>query len=361
MLKESLEIIKKIEDCGFETYIVGGFVRDYYMKKESIDVDICTNAKPKDLINIFESAILPSEKYGAVTLYHKNIRYEITTFRKELVYENRKPIEIEYSNSFMDDIKRRDFKMNTLCMNKDGNIIDLLNGREDIDKRVIKTVGDANKKFNEDPLRMLRAIRFATQLNFRLDQEVINAIKTNGYLLKDLSYDRKKDELNKIFINTNARTGIKLLQYLNVAKYLELNNLNKLRVTSDVLGIWAQLDVIDKYPFTKLEKNTINTINEIRKNRKIGKYEIYKYGLYNVSIAAEIMDINKKLIAKINSKLVIHSKKDIDIETKDICDILNKEPGEWLKLIYNDIEDKIIYSKLDNDKEKIKTYILKNY
>ena len=104
MLKKNLEILKKIEDNGYQAYIVGGYVRDFLMKYDSADVDICTNARPKDLIKIFNDAILPSEKYGAVTIKYSGIRYEITTFRKELKYENRRPIEIEYTNDLVDDI-----------------------------------------------------------------------------------------------------------------------------------------------------------------------------------------------------------------------------------------------------------------
>lgn len=361
MLKEGIEILKKIEKYGFETYIVGGFVRDYYMKKDSYDVDICTSAKPKELIEIFPNAILPKERYGSVTLYFKNIRFEITTFRKELSYENRKPIEIEYTKSFIEDINRRDFKINTLCMNSNLEIIDMLNGKDDINRKIIKSVGNADIKFKEDPLRMLRAIRFATQLNFKLDQEVINSIRKNGHLLKALSYNRKKDELNKIFISKNVAYGIKLLRILNVDKSLELSNLKKLKITSDVLGMWAQLDVVDKYPFSKLEKDTINILNEIIKNRRIGKYEVYKYGLYNVTIAGEILGLNKKLIVKLNKNIPIHSKKDINITALEICKALDKKPDNWIKDIYNDLEYKIVFSKLDNNKEKIIEYIKNTY
>jgi tRNA nucleotidyltransferase (CCA-adding enzyme) len=312
-------------------------------------------------MEIFSNAILPKEKYGSVTLHYKDIRFEITTFRKEIVYENRKPIEIEYSRSFVDDINRRDFTINSLCMNKDGIIIDILNGKEDIKRKVIKTIGNSDIKFIEDPLRILRAIRFATQLDFKLDKELIDSIKMRGNLVKNLSYNRKKDELNKIFSSTNIRYGLKLLENLNLNKYLELNDINKIKITSDVLGIWAQLGVVDIYPFSKLEKGTINTINKICKNKKITRYELYNYGLYNVSIAAEILGISKKIITKLDAQLNIHSKKDININADEICNLLNKEPGKRLKDIYNDLELKILYSKLENNKDKIKNYIVKNY
>ena len=147
---EKLDIINKIEESGYLAYIVGGMVRDYVMKRDSYDVDICTSATPKDLIKIFDDAILPKEKYGAVTLKYKDVRYEITTFRKELKYVKRRPVEIAYTNSFYEDMKRRDFTINSMVMNKDGQIIDIFDGKKDIDNRIIRCVGNAKDKFTDD-------------------------------------------------------------------------------------------------------------------------------------------------------------------------------------------------------------------
>lgn len=361
MQKLGLEILNDIEKYGYEAYIVGGFVRDHYIKKDSYDIDICTNARPKDLIKIFDYANLPKEKYGSVTLFYKNIRFEITTFRKEIKYENRKPIEIEYTDSFIEDIMRRDFTINTLCMNSKGEIIDLLDGKKDIDKKIIKVVGNTNDKFSDDPLRMLRAIRFATQLNFKLDKETIIGIKNNMYLLESLSFQRKRDELNKIFVSTNVKYGLKLLRDLGAYKHLCLNNINNIKITTDVIGMWAQFDVVDIYPFTHLERENIISINQILKDRVISKNELYKYGLYSCSIAAQILGVSKNAVFKMNKALCIHSIKDIEITTEEICELLKKEPGKWLKEVYNNIETKIIELKLENDNKKIKQYIIKNY
>lgn len=360
MLKKSIELLKTIEKAGFNAYIVGGYVRDNYMKKSSPDVDICTNAKPKDLIKIFDNAILPKEKYGAVTIKYGNVRYEITTFRKELKYENRRPVEIEYTDDLILDIERRDFTINSMCMSSSGEVIDLFDGKKDIDKKIIRSLGDANIKFNEDPLRILRAIRFATVLNFKLDKDVVNGIKNNAIYLRNISYDRKKSELNKIFTSNNFKYGLKLINSLNLGEYLDLN-FNKVKLTSDILGIWAQVNCTNKYPFTKIEKDAINSILKIVENKTIGKYEIYKYGLYNTSIAAEILGINKNIIVRLERKLPIKSRSEINITTKEILKIIKREPGEWLSKLYDDLEKRIVSSKLKNDKEKIKDYILKNY
>ena len=359
MHTKALEILKEIEKHGFEAYIVGGYVRDYYMSIDSFDVDICTNAKPKDLIKIFKDAILLIDIYGSVTLKYKGVRFEITTFRKELKYVDRRPVELEYIDDLKEDIERRDFTINSLCMDSNEKIIDLFDGKKDIDKRIIRCLGDPKIKFYEDPFRILRAIRFATTLNFKLDKDTIIGIKENMMYLKNISYDRKKSELNKIFGSNNSKYGIKLLYSLGIDKYLDIN-LNKIRITTDILGMWAQVDT-DLYPFTKIEKNIIDDIKVIVGNKTISKYEIYKYGLYKTTIAAEILGINKNVIVKLDRNLKIHSKKDIKITTDEIIKILNKNPGSWISDIYDDLEKKIISGKLKNENDKISDYISKNY
>lgn len=361
MKENALDIINKIEESGYLAYIVGGMVRDYVMKRDSYDVDICTSATPKDLIKIFDDAILPKEKYGAVTLKYKDVRYEITTFRKELKYVKRRPVEIAYTNSFYEDMKRRDFTINSMVMNKDGQIIDIFDGKKDIDNKIIRCVGNAKDKFTEDPLRMLRAIRFATVFNFKLESTLQSAIKECSYLLKDISYFRKKDELNKIFANTNAKYGIKLMCSLNMDKYLELNNLKKIKITNDILGMYSQLDVINKYPFSKLEKSTITSVNQIVLTGKIDSYTIYKFGLYITSIAGEILGVNKKYLVKLDKSLQIRAKKEIDVTVDDICKSLNMDKGPWLKEVYSDIEYKISMNKLKNNNKDILEYIIKKY
>ncbi len=362
MLDSSLRVLDKIEENGFEAYIVGGFARDNYIGRNSTDVDICTNATPKELKNIFQASMLPKEQYGSVAVIYKKIRFDITTYRKDIKYENnRLPIEIEYINNLMDDLKRRDFTMNTLCINKNGDYIDLLNAMEDIDNKIIRTVGNAKEKLNEDCLRILRAIRFATILDFELDEELKIAIKEYGYLLKKLSFFRKKEELDKIFSSINVKRGINLLLELNLDKYLDLNNLDKIVIVSSPLGIWAQLDVLKTYSFSNIEKYSIETINTIKNNKFFDNYELYNYGLYLTSLVAEINNIDKNALIKRYMSLPIKNKRDILIDGEDICSILNIAPSKKVKLIIEDLEKKIIYGQLENSKNVIVDYIKKNY
>lgn len=358
MQENAEEILKKIEDNGYEAYIVGGFVRDFCLNKKSLDVDICTNATPKQLSDLFEGAIIPTETYGAVTLMYKNIRYEITTYRKDVGYDDyRRPIAVEYTNNLIDDLKRRDFTINTLCMDSRGNIIDLLGAKEDLDKKLIRTVGDANLRLEEDVLRILRAVRFATSLNFDLSDDVKQAIIKNGILLKNLSYNRKKEELTKIFTSANAAYGIKLLTELKLDTYLELSNLSNLKIIDDILGVWAQLDILEIYPFSNIEKDTINKVKQALSLSKITPFDLYKYGLYVMSIVGSIKDIDKKSINQMYADLPIKGRNEIALDVKYVCDALNITPSYWLKQTYDILEEKILNGSLNNNKDDITKYI----
>lgn len=361
MLDIALKLLEEITSHGFQAYIVGGFVRDYILGIDSNDIDINTNATPKEIKDIFDSC-LPNEDYGSVTVIKKGVRFEITTFRKEMNYlDNRRPSQIEYIDDLYQDLLRRDFTINTLCMNKDGEIIDFLGGRSEIDNRVVKTVGNAKTRFEEDSLRILRAVRFATLLDFELDQETKEAIIETRELLRNLSYYRKKEELDKIFGSSNADRGIQLLLDLGLDKYLELDNLNKVTCTSSLIGVWSILNVVDKYPFNSNEKELITNINEAFLLNNLDPMALYKYGLYVNSVAGEIKGLDIKNITESYNNLVIQSRRDLDITSNDIMKGLNKGPGSYLKDIYRSIEREVLYRRVKNEKDAIMTYIMNNY
>lgn len=364
MLNNALKLLKEIDNKGFVSYIVGGYVRDYLLGIESNDIDICTNATPKDIKEIFKDDCLPSEDYGSVTVVIKGINYEITTFRQEIGYsDNRHPNEIKYIDSLEEDLLRRDFTINTICMDKDGHIIDHLNGKIDLDNKVIRTVGNSIDKFTEDSLRILRAIRFATILDFDLDLEVSEAIKNTKGLLVNLSYNRKKEELDKIFTSPNFKKGIRLLIDLGLDKELEIPNLYKVLETdvTSSIGIWSILNVGDKYPFNKNEIDLIDGVNTVVELDNLNPSVLYKYGLYVNSVAGKIKKDDIKRITETYNNLIIKSRKEINITAEEIMAILDREPGEYLKEIYDDIEEEILYNRLENDKNSISSYIKDKY
>ena len=362
MLNTALKLIQKIEENSFTAYIVGGFVRDYILGLNSNDIDICTNAQPMDIRRIFKNACLPNEAYGSITVVLRNVRFEITTFRREITYiNNRKPIEFEYIDDLLEDLKRRDFRINTMCMDKNGNVIDLLNGKEDIEHREINTVGNSYLKFSEDALRILRAVRFATSLDFKLSADVKKAILETKHYVRNLSFNRKKEELNKIFTSIHVRYGIRLLIELGLDKELQLNNLSKITNFDDLMGIWAQLDVDNIYSFSKNEMQIMNQIRTVLKLDNLDPIVLYKYGLYVNSVAAGIKNIDKKIVTYKYNSLPIKCRGDILINGVDIIKILNINPGKSLRTILDDVENKILLGELENDYSKLSDYIINQY
>jgi len=366
MLDVALKLLKEITSNSYNAYLVGGFVRDYIMGINSNDIDITTNATPKQIKEMFEDSCLPTEEYGAVTVVKNGVKFEITTFRKEIDYiDNRKPMEVKYIDDLHLDLLRRDFSINTICMDEDGNILDILDGRKDIENKIIRTVGNAKEKFEEDILRVLRAIRFATILDFSLDEEIIEAIQETKHLLNNLSYYRKKSELDKIFTSSNAKKGIKLLLDLGLDKELEIPNLRKVcDIESDsisLIGIWSILDVLDKYPFNKNEQELISDINAVLSLNNLDPMTLYKYGLYVNSVAGELKGLDIKAIAESYAALIIKGREDIEVKSEDIMNLLNREPGKYLTEIYDDIEREILYKRLNNNKDDICKYIYEKY
>ncbi|MBQ8132362.1 MAG: CCA tRNA nucleotidyltransferase [Bacilli bacterium] len=360
-LDMALKVVDEINQHGYKAYLVGGMVRNHLLGLPSNDVDITTNATPKEILEIFDDSV-PMEEYGAVTVNKKGIKYEITTFRKEYNYVNhRKPSEIKYIDDLYQDLQRRDFTVNTICMNGNGEIIDYLGGEEDLKKRIIKAVGDAKVKFEEDALRILRAVRFATILDFTFDVDVVKAIKETKHYLMDLSYERKKEELDKIFSCPNAYKGVQLLLELGLDKDLELDRLNEITPNNNSIGIWSILNVVDKYPFSNNEKELISSINEAMNHNNMDPMTLYTYGLYANSVAGTIKDLDIKDITDSYNNLVIHGRKELDITSEEIMNVLNKEPGEYMSDIYADIEREVLYKRLINENSILTKYILEHY
>ncbi len=362
LLDTALKLLNMIEDHGFKAYIVGGFVRDYLLGIDSLDIDVCTDAKPKDIRDIFKDACLPREEYGSVTVIVKNIRFEITTFRREYTYyQHRKPLEFEYIDDLKEDLKRRDFLINTLLIDKDGVVLDFYQGKKDLEEKIIHTVGDSFLKFSEDAFRILRALRIATVLNFRLSDEVRTAILRTKHLLKDISYQRKKEELDKIFTSVYAQKGIDLLLELGLDQELELPKLKHVVLLDDLVGIWAQLDVVDIYPFTNNEKSLMKDIQTSLRLNNLNHHVLYQFGLYVNSIAASIKGISKKDVSYQYNMLPIKSRNEIAISGRDIADRLNRKPGKYIHDILDDIEEKILDLDLVNDRQVLLDYVGESY
>lgn len=356
MDKEIYDVLDTLENNNFESYVIGGYVRDKLLGKAVKDIDIVTSAKSKDVIKLFKNYnIKVAESFGVVNMRKGSYTFDIATFRTESDYENNRPKETKYINDLYTDLLRRDFTINTLCMDKNGKLIDKLDAYQDLEHSIIYTVGDVNKKFKEDKTRILRAIRFMVTLNFKLSPDIISYIENNKEDLLQISYTKRKEELNKIFVSKNYLMFIEFIKKYDLEKYIGIY-IKKVKKTNDIIGFWSQIEYDTNYPFTSVESKQIETIKSLVNKKTIDKIDIYNYGVYVCAIASKILSLNMN-VNKIYNSLPIYTKKDIDISTEDILEHVNITNNKDIGLLYNDIEKNIINGKILNKKEEILRFL----
>ena len=201
------QILFSLTAEGHSAYLVGGCVRDMLMGKTPQDWDICTSALPQEVLDIFPNAVPTGLKHGTVTVYCGGKSAEVTTFRTDGAYpDHRRPESVTFVSDIESDLSRRDFTMNAIACSYDGCCVDLFGGRDDIDARIIRCVGEPEKRFAEDALRMLRALRFASRLGFEIEKNTYASIGSCAYLCSSLAPERIADELKKILMS--GRTEI---------------------------------------------------------------------------------------------------------------------------------------------------------
>ena len=278
--KEVSHVTDTLEKGGFEAYLVGGCVRDLLMGKEPKDWDVTTNAKPEQIISLFEKTVYENT-FGTVGVVvsretpkgdvshvtdssleprtsnlEPNFIIEVTPYRTEAKYSDfRHPDEVKFSDKLEDDLKRRDFTVNAMAFSAQGGsasggrkgdpvLTDMFGGLKDIKDRVLKAVGNPDERFQEDALRMLRAVRFACQLNFSVSYETMESILKNADLLKKISAERIHDEFVKIIMSENPSAGISMLQKFNLLKNIipELEEgINCEQLGEHIYDVWEHL------------------------------------------------------------------------------------------------------------------------
>lgn len=209
--KGALKAIEMLNNAGYEAYAVGGCVRDAIMNIEINDFDITTSATPEEMQQVFknERTYETGIKHGTITFVYENENVEITTYRLDGEYEdNRRPKSVEFTKSLENDLKRRDFTMNAIVYNNNEGYIDMFGGIEDIKNKTIRAIGNPKDRFNEDALRILRAIRFASKLGFEIEENTKKAMLECKHLLHNISGERIAAEINKFVLGSNVKKAI---------------------------------------------------------------------------------------------------------------------------------------------------------
>ena len=214
-------ILEHIESAGFEAYFVGGAVRDMLLNKPIHDVDIATSAFPEEIKALFTKTVDTGIQHGTVMVLDHGDGYEITTFRTESTYTDfRRPDKVTFVRSLAEDLKRRDFTINAIAMTKDGDIIDLFDGLTDMAQKRIRAVGDAEVRFNEDALRIMRALRFSAQLGFDIAPHTKAALKQIGPNLEKIAVERIRVEFEKLLMGQYASNSLSVAIEADLIRYL---------------------------------------------------------------------------------------------------------------------------------------------
>ncbi len=221
-----LQTVKNLESLfkkrGFSLYFVGGSVRDYLLYKEFFDVDLVTDATPKDMKEFLTDADFTFSKFGFVKVKFEGESFDVTTLRIEEGYDDlRHPKTIKFTKKLEEDVLRRDFTINGLYMDTDLHVYDFVNGVNDLNKKIIKTIGNPVKRFQEDPLRIIRAVRFSLTYKFEMDVDLEIAIEQCRNLLDSLNKEKIKQDILKIRNSTEKEILYKFVEY-NINKYLDV-------------------------------------------------------------------------------------------------------------------------------------------
>lgn len=383
LLNGAVKILKTIDENGFEAYIVGGFVRDRVLGKNNVDIDITTSAKPETIIDMFEKTIHTGVKYGTVTVILNSNKYEVTTFRTEEGYDNnRHPDNVEFVANLEEDLKRRDFIMNSLIMDSNLNIIDYLGGKDDINNKVIRSIGEADIRFKEDALRMLRAIRFVSQLGFSIDTQTKDSIIKNKGLLNNVSNERIMVETKKIIDGEYFLDACKYLvetgvynELAGMGKGFEMCLSNKIvpKSIDDFLAICVVQsgeEIFSEWKISNLKKEIIKSIAELHiiSDGNWNSLFVYRFGK-DTCIKANNLNVQFKNYEDKTEEII---ELDRNLPARHICDLKfkgdhlietypNRIPGFWIRDILDDVMMKVLFNELKNDYDEIKNYVLSKY
>ena len=359
--KEAMDLCETLHLHGYKAYMVGGCVRDMLLGKNPKDYDIATNAKPEKVMSIFPNNVPTGLKHGTVTVVGKT-NIEVTTFRKESNYDGRSPETVEFVDDLEEDLARRDFTINAIALDPiRGGIIDPYDGGKDIIKKIIRCVGDPNERFKEDALRVFRAIRFVSQLGFVLEDSTFQGVKENYKQLKNISMERRRDELVKLLNGEFVVPGLLLMFFSGVLSTFDYPSLEDIYLWAERIkacenklmmfflpfsleGPIKKDELVNKFKLSekeaKLISKTLNFHMDFPLTRKIlidalikeGREVITEYIKLRIVIMNKYFESNALLSSVLNSEVPL-SLKELNVNGDDLISTLGVKGKELGKLL----------------------------
>ncbi|GGH78878.1 tRNA nucleotidyltransferase (CCA-adding enzyme) [Pullulanibacillus pueri] len=388
-IEQANAVLYLLERAHYQAYIVGGAVRNLLLDLPIHDVDIATSAEPDEVMSLFQVTFPVGIEHGTVVVRYDHVDYEVTTFRSESEYKDfRHPEQVRFVTSLEKDLARRDFTVNAIAMNREGTLIDPYNGQADIQRQVLRSVGKASERFEEDPLRILRAARFVAQLNFSPDVELKQAMQAKNFRIRKLSVERIYQEMTKLLAGRWAAKGLHLLMATGVFSELPLLCHQSPKQNHEVVKIdyrecssdaerWAafllSLDIKDVKAFLKawrFSRKNENQVQFLIKQFKVftkkewDAYAVYQVGIENVRAIERLKKAfhlrgegQKQCAEAYNERLPIHSRKELKVNGNDLQQWLGRKPGPWIQEWIIRIEAAVVKGQLVNDRVAIKGWV----
>ncbi|MDM5600594.1 CCA tRNA nucleotidyltransferase [Staphylococcus aureus] len=390
LFEQARPILEQIQDNGFEAYYVGGSVRDYVMGRNIHDIDITTSATPDEIESIFSHTIPVGKEHGTINVVFNDENYEVTTFRAEEDYvDHRRPSGVTFVRDLYEDLQRRDFTMNAIAMDTAYKLYDYFDGQQDINNRIIRTVGIAEERFQEDALRMIRCLRFQSQLSFDIAMETFEAMRTQMADIKFLSIERIVIELTKLMRGINVEESfnhLKSLKAFNYMPYFEQLDMNQINVTEPIdlelliAIVSVKFDISYSLKPLKLSNRQVKDINQYiqimnalpsiitKEQLKMFVYDYDTNLIKNVMVAADVLKANdiqghEPLIVNLQTidetlhRLPMHNRKDMMVNGGVLMAHLNAKSGPWLKDVLRQIEIAIVTGKVSNEETEILKWV----
>ena len=383
---KAMPVLRTLEDAGFEAYFVGGSVRDVLLHRHVHDVDITTSAYPEEVKELFDKSIDTGIKHGTVTVLYDGESYEITTFRTESGYQDfRRPDHVTFVQNLDKDLKRRDFTINALAMDMHGDIVDLFNGIEDLKNHIIRAVGNPEKRFHEDALRMMRAVRFMSQLEFKLEEKTEQAIKDNHELLKKISVERIREEFVKMGLGPFSRQAFQIFldtqlsedvpDFAGKKDLLQVYPQLKFSPTMET-SLWAVIIILLKVSNENIGKFMRDWKNSNAMTEKVEQiikmfdliadhvptdYELFEAG---EDIIINTIDVADILGQPVSSEALVDRYLALPIKTPSELAVDGRflikrgmRPGAQLGRTLNQIRKKVVACEIENSEEAIEQYL----
>ncbi|MBC1473397.1 CCA tRNA nucleotidyltransferase [Listeria grandensis] len=383
IFKKAVPVLAKLEQAGFEAYFVGGSVRDTLLRRPVADIDIATSAFPEEVKQVFTRTFDTGIEHGTVSVLEAGEIYEITTFRTEGTYADfRRPDEVVFIRSLEKDLERRDFTMNAIAMGLDGRFIDPFGGQKDMAKKQIRAVGVPFERFHEDALRMMRGVRFVSQLCFDLGKNTYDAILQNSELLENIAVERIAVEFVKLMRGEAVKVALPLLHELGILPFLPglkgrkdaLERLDKwdLAAVKDETTIWfvvvLAVQPVNVSIFLRAWKLPNKLIRDVTKAYALADktvwsdYELFVTGMDTVALIEKGRFVRTGITVwdALHTRFAdfcVQSRSDIKATGNDIMAWTGKKGGPWLKVLLAQLDQAIIEGDIANTPEEIKGWV----